>query len=344
MHRINATSGGWNPQSEEVTFIEQTPAPLVFLTAADTDIQALAKAVSNLPTTFPEFRVANLLQLQQQISIDTYAEEVLEFAQVIVLRLLGGRSYWSYGLEIVEEMVQRSGKTLIIMPGDDALDPDLISHSTLPLTKVSQVWRYFNEGGVENIVNALLFIADTCLSTSFNPPAPKVIPRVGLYEWKPPLWGSQKSKVKSQKSGVGERVGILFYRAHYLAKNTKVIDALCAALVERNLEPVPVFVSSLRETDVQAQLMEFFKPKNSGEQISVLLNTTSFSLARLDTEVPQIDLWQKLDVPVLQVIHSGGAIEQWESQFQGLSPRDIAMNVALPEREGGNINRGVFFK
>src|SRR5579883_1273271 len=157
MHRINATSGGWNPQSEDVIFLEQTPASLIFLSAADTDIQTLAAATSNLPKTFPKFRVANLLQLQHQISIDMYAEQVLEQAQIIILRLLGGRSYWSYGLEVVEEIVQRGGKTLIVMPGDDGIDPDLISHSTLPLKTVHQVWRYFNEGGVENIVNALLF-------------------------------------------------------------------------------------------------------------------------------------------------------------------------------------------
>jgi len=62
-------------------------------------------------------RVASLLQLQQQLSIDTYAEGVLEQAQVIILRLLGGRSYWSYGLEVVQETVQCTDAALIVMPG-----------------------------------------------------------------------------------------------------------------------------------------------------------------------------------------------------------------------------------
>ena len=114
-------------------------------------------------------------------------------------------------------------------------------------------------------------------------------------------------------------------------------------MVQQNLQPVPVFVSSLREPDVQAELSEFFQPKEA-ESIAVLLNTTSFSLARLETETPQTELWEKLDVPVLQVILSGGSIEQWESQFQGLSPRDIGMNVALPEVDGRIITRAVSFK
>ncbi|MEH2241356.1 cobaltochelatase subunit CobN [Nostoc sp.] len=371
MHRISSTSGGWN-QSEGLIFLEQTPAPFVLITAADTDIQTLAAALGKLPATFPALRVANLLQLQQQLSVDTYGEQVLELAQVIILRLLGGRSYWGYGLEVVQEIVQRNGKTLIVMPGDDAFDPDLISQSTVPLSIVNQVWQYFSEGGVENFVNALQFISDSCLLTAYNPPLPRPIPRVGLYEWEVGSgeWGTrgQGDKGTRGQGGQGElesdsstsepqgfqypmphaqcpipKVGILFYRAHYLAGNTKVIDALCEALVQKNLQPVPVFVSSLREPDVQVELSEFFQPKEA-ESIAVLLNTTSFSLARLESETPQIDLWQKLDVPVLQVILSGGSIEQWQLQFQGLSPRDIGMNVALPEVDGRIITRAVSFK
>ncbi|BAY11672.1 cobaltochelatase subunit CobN [Calothrix sp. NIES-2098] len=355
MHRVSATSGGWN-QSEDLIFLEQTPAPFVFITAADTDIQTLAAAVPKLPATFPDLRVANLLQLQQQISIDTYGEQVLELAQVIILRLLGGRSYWAYGLEVVQEIVQRNSINFIVMPGDDAFDPLLISQSNVPLDIVNQVWQYFNQGGVDNFVNALQFIADTCLSTSFNPSPPQLVPRIGLYEWG--LGNGDKEKkaegAEEQRSRGGKysmpnaqcpipKVGILFYRAHYLSGNTKVIDALCQSLVQKNLQPVPVFVSSLREPDIQVELSEFFQPKDS-EQIALLLNTTSFSLARLETETPQIELWEQLDVPVFQVIFSGGAVEQWELQLSGLSPRDIAMNVALPEVDGRIISRAVSFK
>ena len=341
MHRIAATPGGWNPQAEGVIFVEQSPAPIVFLTAADTDIQTLAASTLQLPVSFPELRVVNLLQLQQQLTIDTYAENILSFAQIIILRLLGGRAYWSYGLEVLRETVQQTGAALVVLPGDDRPDPDLISHSTVKLAVVNQLWRYFTEGGVENFANALKFIADVCLGQTYNPPPPKSVPRVGLY---------QESGVRSQESGVRgqsqrtkEKIGILFYRAHYLAGNTPPIDAICQALVERQLEPVPVFVSSLRDGEVQAELLEYFQPKE-GSGIGLLLNTTSFSLAKLDAETPQLELWKRLDVPVLQVIFSGGTVEDWDSQFQGLTPRDTAMNVALPEVDGRIISRAVSFK
>ncbi|MFN7522320.1 MAG: cobaltochelatase subunit CobN, partial [Aphanizomenon sp.] len=107
--------------------------------------------------------------------------------------------------------------------------------------------------------------------------------------------------------------------------------------------PVPVFVSSLREPGVSDKLCEWFTNKD-GVNISLLMNTTSFSLASLETETPQTELWEKLDIPVLQVILCASSIEQWQAQPQGLTPRDIAINVALPEVDGRIISRAVSFK
>ena len=347
MHRIAATPGGWNPQAEGVIFIEQTPAPIVFITAADTDIQSLATAITKLPVDFPSIRVANLLQLQQQLTIDTYAEDILSKAEVIILRLLGGRSYWSYGLEVVGEIVAETKAKLIVMPGDDRPDPDLMTASNISLSGVNKIWQYLTEGGIDNFANCLQFVADICLQKSYHPAPPKTVPRIGLYHW-------QKSRYFPINSL--PKIGIVFYRAHYLSGNVAAIDGLCQALVAQNLEPLPVFISSGRDPEIRAELLEYFQGEN-GEEIKLLLDTTSFSISGINN-------WEKLsvnyqpcsplfknkenskilDVPVFQVILSGGTREQWESQFQGLSPRDVAMNVALPEVDGNIITRAVSFK
>ncbi|QKD82439.1 cobaltochelatase subunit CobN [Thermoleptolyngbya sichuanensis A183] len=339
MHRLAASPGGWNPDTEGVIFLEQTPAPIVFLTAADTDIQSLAHALPHLPAGVPALRVASLLQLQQQLSIDTYAEEVLSQAQVIILRLLGGRAYWPYGLEVLKQTAAQTGATLFVLPGDDRPDPDLLSHSTAPLAAVHRLWRYLTEGGRENWVNALLFLADECFGQSFSPPPPQPVPKIGVYAasgiCKPPRQASNPQPAPN--------VALLFYRAHYLAGNTQPIEALCELLAARGMQPIPVFVSSLRDPDVQAELLTLLQPKDE-EAVQVVLNTTSFSLARLEDDAPDVSLWTRLDAPVLQVILSGGTREQWQAQSRGLSPRDVAMNVALPEVDGRIISRAVSFK
>ena len=338
MHKIAALPGGWNPNTEGVIFIEQSPAPIIFLTYADTDIQTIATARSYLGDAFPDLRVVNLLNLQQQLSIDTYVETVLSKAKIIVLRLLGGSAYWSYGLERVKEAAQLNNISLFVLPGDNAPDLDIIEHSTVSLAVVNRLWRYLIEGGKENYVHALQFISDTCLQTKYNPLAPKSVLELGIYKRFSSVNDSNKS-IEKQNFLSKNCCGILFYRSHYLAGNTLPIDELCRSIISRNITPLPIYISSLKNIDLQQQLLDLCQ----NNTIKVLLNTTSFSLSKIG-ESSQLDFWQQLNIPVLQVILSGSSIEQWESSLQGLMPRDVAMNVALPEVDGRIITRAISFK
>ena len=341
MHKIAALPGGWNPNTEGVIFIEQTPAPIVFLTYADTDIQTIASAQNLLDNRFPDIRVVNLLNLQQQLSIDAYVETVLSKAQIIILRLLGGSAYWGYGLERIKEVVEANEIDLFVLPGDNAPDLDLISHSTVSLAFVNQLWRYIIEGGTENFANALRFVSDICLGTNYQPIAPKLVPEFGIYQWqKQTNKNNQNSLNKDcQPKTNNNYCGVLFYRSHYLAGNTLPIDRLCQSIITENLTPIPIFVSSLRNIEVQQKLLALLQKT----AVKILLNTTSFSLAKIG-ETFQLEFWQRLNVPVLQVILSSSTTQQWSSSLQGLMPRDVAMNVALPEVDGRIITRAISFK
>ncbi len=75
----------------------------------------------------------------------------------------------------------------------------------------------------------------------------------------------------------------------------------------------------------------------------IVLNATGFALsapgaARAETP------FDVCDGPVLQVVFSGGNAAAWEEGTTGLSARDIAMNVALPEVDGRVLSRAVSFK
>jgi len=134
-------------------------------------------------------------------------------------------------------------------------------------------------------------------------------------------------------------VAILFYRSHFLSGNTKPIDALSEALKKEKLSSIAIYLSSLREADIQTELIEILQQY----QVDLILNTTSFSVAKIGEE-SNTKIWQTLDIPVLQVILSGSTQGYWQDNFQGLSPRDVAMNVALPEVDGRIITRAISFK
>ncbi|UFP95227.1 cobaltochelatase subunit CobN [Gloeobacter morelensis] len=329
MHRTSATAGSWQPQDQGTTLIEQTAAPLVFLSAADTEIQALAAALEHLPVGLGPVRAASLLQLSQQVAIDHYAETVLAHSRAIVLRLLGGRAYWSYGLEVVCALARERGIALAVLPGDEQPDLELLACSTVDLAVAERLWRYCRAGGPLNLGRALQLLCDCALGSAFDPGPPVETPRSGLYEW-----GGAPRPGRAP-------VGVLFYRAHLLSGNTAAVDALCAALDARDLQARPIFVNSLRDPEATAQL------KSLLADVQCLINTTSFSLARLPDAsqgVEPPELWAALDVPVLQAIFAGCTRDGWQAGTAGLGARDVAMNIALPEVDGRIVSRAVSFK
>ena len=98
MHLLRTRPGGY-AEADGIARIEQTPAPLVILSAADTDLSLLADAAAALPGDYPEVRLANLTHLRQHASVDLYVDDVLRHARVVVGVLLGGISYWQYGVD-----------------------------------------------------------------------------------------------------------------------------------------------------------------------------------------------------------------------------------------------------
>ena len=231
-------------------------------------------------------------------------------------------------MEVCKEIVSQTKASLLILPGDDRPDIELISHSNISLSKVNQFWQYLTEGGVENFVNGFKFISDSFFQTNFKPNQARSIHRLGIYKI-----------VNNELTTYNIDVAIIFYRSHYLSGNTKPIHALYKALEKQNLSSISIYLSSLQETDIQEELIKLLQY----HQVKLILNTTSFSVAKIGYET-NAKIWQTLDIPVLQVILSGSTQEYWQDNFQGLSPRDVAMNVALPEVDGRIITRAISFK
>src|SRR5262249_5440547 len=117
--------------------------------------------------------------------------------------------------------------------------------------------------------------------------------------------------------------------------NTAPVDALVQALVARNLDPLPVFVHSLKEAEARVLLDDVF----AEHPPSVILNATGFSLTASSGDDPL-----RAGCPILQVVFSGGDEDDWRAGTRGLGPRDLAMNVALPEIDGRILSRAVSFK
>ena len=343
--------------------LEQTPAPLVFLSFTDADLGSLASAWEADPH-LPALRLASLAQLKHPYSVDLYVEKVIEHAEFVLVRLLGGMDYWRYGVEELGAIARNKGIKLAFVPGDYQEDARLDAASTLPQDQLRTLWAYFQEGGPQNMAACLNFMAGGALA------APKKIAAFDLYTpacfhhaqnalspWErggvrafhdsTPLMLSFSPFIlrQAQDEGGEQNVHIktscckaliVFYRSLYLADDLAPIHALAKALHARGFVVSTVLVTSLKDPAASTPLsahIAAFKP-------DVIFNTTAFS-GKLADGTTVLD---SADAPVLQVILSGSTQEVWQENTRGLTAADQAMNVVLPEVDGRIVTRAISFK
>ena len=255
MHLLAAQPGTILDGTEAVD-LGQTPGDIVVLSAADTELSLLARARGRIgDKEFPSLRLASLLHLEHNMSVDLYVDTVIRHAKLVIVRLLGGRGYWSYGTdEIIRTCCNRNIK-VAFLPGDDQPDAELEALSTVSPTAQLRLWQYTMHGGPDNALEFLKFAADLSgFQADWLEPRPLV--RAGLY-W-PGLLSPGMETLKANWKERAPQVAVVFYRALMQAGNTRVVDALVDGLCQKGLNPIPVFVASLKDPVAAAIVGEIF--------------------------------------------------------------------------------------
>ena len=158
MHLLAAQPGTIEDGADAVD-LGQSPGDIVLLSAADTELACFAQAHAGLGAGAPTLRLANLMQLGHNHSVDRYAEQVIAHARLVIVRLLGGESYWPYGVERLTAVCEGHGIPIAWLPGDDKPDAGLATRSTLAPEEAETLWRYCTHGGLDNARNALRYAA-----------------------------------------------------------------------------------------------------------------------------------------------------------------------------------------
>ncbi|MBI2253085.1 MAG: cobaltochelatase subunit CobN [Proteobacteria bacterium] len=335
MHLLAAKPGTIGDGNNAVD-LGQTPAEIVVLSAADTELAALAAAHAALPQPKPTLRLVNLLQLQHHMSVDLYIEQVAAHAKIVILRLIGGERYWPYGVEQLALNATTRGIKFAALSGDDQPDPELARRSTLAEGEAHRLWQYQVHGGQANAENFLRYGAHL-IGYEAEWAEPRPLLRAGLYWPSADVLGL--GDLKAHWREAAPVAGIVFYRALLQAGTLAPIDALIRAVAARGINPLPIFVNSLKEA-VAADLIRSLYDETTPD---VTLNCTGFAISQpgsLEFATP----FDGGDHPVLQVVLSSESQEQWQGSLRGLSPRDLAMQVALPELDGRILTRAISWK
>ncbi|TAU31885.1 cobaltochelatase subunit CobN [Rhizobium ruizarguesonis] len=347
MHLLLAQQGTIS-DGEEAIDLGQTPGDILFLSAADSELAAIAAAHRERGTA-PSLRLASLLSLKHPMSVDTYVERTARHAKLIIVRALGGASYFHYALEALHAAAARAGALIAVLPGDARPDAGLVPFSNIGLDDLNALWAYLIEGGDAN-AQAFLDYAGAMLSGAEKPAPAVPLMKAGIWWPGRGLIGVEEWRRVAAEMPSGERVvaeegfepptvAISFYRALVQSGETAPIEALIEALTTLGLRPLPVFAYSLKDpvsTGILESVFSALKP-------DVVINTTGFAVSAPGAD-RQPTVLEANEAIVLQAILSASSREAWLTSSQGLSARDLGMNVALPEVDGRVLARAVSFK
>ena len=296
---------------------------VLLLSTSDTDlITARASGA--------QYRWANPSRL-----VDGELAELLDGTSVVVVRILGGYRAWPDGIDALAA----GPVPMVVVSGEQAPDADLMRRSTVPAGIAVQAHAYLAQGGVANLRQLHAFLTDTVLMTGFGfaPPA------------QTPTWGMPERRCDGCDGCPGPdtdrpTIAILYYRAQELAGNTDYVRALCSAIKQAGGRPLPVYCTSLRTPP--EDLLELLRTADA-MVVTVLAAggaTPAAAGAGGDDDGWDVKHLAALDIPILQGLCLTGSRARWAANDDGLSPLDVATQVAVPEFDGRIITVPFSFK
>jgi cobaltochelatase CobN len=328
MHRLAAVPGSTSP-ADGVVFIEQPAAAAVLLSSADSDLAALAALLDEEPHPLGpgrDLRGLNLAALQHPAVVDHWLRSSLAATELVIVRLLGGRGHWSYGLEQLSLWAAGAPqRQLLVLAGTADEDDALVPLGTLPEPLARACGRCLREGGAANWRAVFTSLRSLLEGRGDQPPTLQPLADPQPYDW---------------RQDGGPRVGVVLYRALLQSGDLAMAEALLSALRAAGLSPRALWVSGLRNDAVQRGVADLL----SRERVQAVLCTTSFASVQLEEAGLGAPLWEALAVPVLQLLCSTQSRESWEASSLGLTPLDLTLQIAMPELDGRISTRVGAFK
>ncbi|RWE41449.1 MAG: cobaltochelatase subunit CobN, partial [Mesorhizobium sp.] len=334
MHILTTTSASLDDLAEPID-LRQKPADVVALSFTDSDLAGLAAAWKADADRLPSMRLAALRDLRHPMSVDLWIDSVARHAKVVLVRILGGYDWWRYGCDQLAAVARERGIKLALLPGESHdEDPRLIEGSTLPRAELDALLGYFREGGPANMAALVRRLARLAGSEA-EVAEPVGVPKAGYYQ---PGRGVVAKPASFSAGDIGSSIiPTLFYRSMLLAADVAPIDALVEALRSQGVEPVPIFVSSLKDPASLAFVENAIASLNP----SAIVTATAFASG---AEPGAQTLFDRAGVPVFQVIVATTRREVWKKNQRGLAPADLAMHVVLPELDGRILAGAISFK
>lgn len=296
---------------------------ITLLSTSDTDLLSAKAATTQSEVEFQYFN-PNYVNEEK-------LGELIATTDIFVVRLLGGKRAWEAGLDTLLS----THIPVIAVSGELAVDAELTELSTAPAGVVTTAHTYLAEGGATNLANLHNFLSDTLLLTGLGFDQPQHMPSWGFLD--------STAHQNSFESSL-PKIGIIYYRAQHIAGNTAYITELANAIAAQGAVPVPIFSASLRQAseDLLAEL------STCDALITTVLAAGGTKPATAgaggDDEAWDVAKLAALDNPIIQGLALTNSKSDWNDNDEGLSPLDVATQIAVPEFDGRLITVPFSFK
>ena len=331
MHRILNIAGNENNDND---FITQPKADFIFITSVKADIKLLSELFNNeeFGSLNKNMRAIHISNLNTPAQIDNYINKTIYRSKFVILRLFGDKGTWSYGIdELIKWKNNNQNNKLLVLSGTEIEDISLNEISSIDINISIKLSQLLRAGGIENYSRFL-----KCLNHLFSNGndipkrylEQKNYPDPYLYKW-------DKANLPN--------VAIISYKSLFLANEVALTDSLREKLKDNGLSPKTVFVSTLKNYQIQKDLIKLFKK----EKIKIIITTTSFD-SGLDVDDKNIvkfeNIFSELNIPVIQILNSSKSKNEWLESSIGMNSIDLLMQIIIPEFDGRIISRPCSFK
>ncbi|MBA2853514.1 cobaltochelatase CobN [Methanococcus maripaludis] len=244
--------------------------------------------------------------------------------------------------EKLQKAIEESNAKVIISGSEPNLH--LSKGSNAQLSKAIIYYKIGGPKNIEQLVKIFLNFAGFNLTVE----EPENTPWQGIWHPKHGTFENLEDYLKIYGTKK-DFVGIFFHRTFWISQSTDHIKSLVEELEKQDLGVIPVFTNRLNiegydSLTAEETIQKYFF-KEDKPIINALVNSTFFFMLDHSSkdhesknrfkDVSGVELLKKLNVPVLQVIHSfRESVDEWMKNPQGIDPMSQVYQVIMPEVDG----------
>lgn len=260
-------------------------------------------------------------------------EKKIASADIVLIRWMGTGLDCRFVRMMSEHMQRQQIRHLFLV--EDAGD-DLLQYGIKP-EEEHCIRQYFSYGGVDNIVQCILWMHSRFCDVEHACLPPKLLPWHGIFHPKAEtLFQDASEYKKSYWKSQQPAVGMIFYRDEWILGDLAYQTAMIQELEKKNLNVMVVFTNGQGNPEVGSpgiqEALETYFCDNGQTCVDAVISCLKFSMTA--SRGVELEALQKLNVPIIQAYTLMNPKEVWEEDIAGMTAMEVSINVSLPEFDG----------